>query len=67
MICCDCGQEMRYTDETLREDHNGTPVDVDGIGHWVCDSCGCVVMTAEETERLGQFLEAYAEDTGRYE
>lgn len=66
MLCSECGNEMRLTDESMCEDYDGTPVVVDGIVHWVCDNCGCTVVEAAEAERLDEILAAYAEDTARY-
>lgn len=66
MLCVECGSEMRFTDEVISEDYDGTAIAVDGIGHWVCDNCGCTLIEADEAERLSEALTAYAEDTAKY-
>ena len=34
MVCCECGREMRETDEPITELVYGEPVTVAGILHW---------------------------------
>ena len=61
MICCECGHEMRLTNEPMKETYRGEEIVVDGIERWSCDGCGNYVISAENASRFSRGLaEAYA-------
>lgn len=63
MICCECGHEMRLTNEPMRETYRGEEIVVDGIERWSCDDCGNYVVPLEQADRLSRSLaDAYAEE-----
>ena len=65
MRCTECGSEMRFTSEPMKERYKGEEFTVTGIERWVCDECGNDVMKAEEADRLGRKLvDAYATRKG---
>ena len=56
MVCCECGREMRETDEPITELVHGELVTVAGILHWHCDTCGEDWFSLQEAERLSSLL-----------
>lgn len=49
MFCAECGApKMRRTDEPITDTFKGTKITVRGVGHWVCDSCGEVIFSADD-------------------
>lgn len=65
MRCTECGSEMRFTSEPIREKYRGEELVITGIGRWVCDGCGNDLMEADEADRLGRKLaDAYAARKG---
>lgn len=65
MRCTECGSEMRFTSEPMRETYKGEELAVDGIKRWACDKCGNDVMKANEADRLGrELVDAYATRKG---
>ena len=47
MRCTECGSEMRFTSEPMKERYKGEEFTVTGIERWVCDECGNDVMKAD--------------------
>lgn len=65
MRCTECGSEMRFTSEPIKEKYKGEELTVNGTSRWVCDKCGNDVMDASEADRLGRKLaNAYATSNG---
>lgn len=65
MRCTECGSEMRFTSEPMKEIYKGEEFTVASIERWVCDKCGNDVMKANEADRLGRELaDAYATRKG---
>ena len=65
MRCAECGSEMRFTSEPMREKYKGEEFVITGIGRWVCDECDNDLMKADEADRLGRKLvDAYATRKG---
>lgn len=65
MRCTECGSEMRFTDEPMKEMYKKEEFTVEGIKRWVCDKCGNDVMAASEADHLGHALaSAYAKSKG---
>ena len=65
MFCCECGNEMRFTDEPITEQFRGETITVHGISRYVCDECGNDVMPASEATKLSMKLaEEYAKKMG---
>ncbi|MCF6413451.1 YgiT-type zinc finger protein [Collinsella ihumii] len=61
MRCTECGSEMRFTSEPMKEMYKGGEFTVAGMERWVCDKCGNDVMKADEADRLSRELaDAYA-------
>lgn len=49
MFCAECGApKMRRTDEPITDTFKGTEITVRGVAHWVCDSCGETVFSADD-------------------
>lgn len=65
MRCTECGSEMRFTEEPMREMYKKEEFTIKGIKRWVCDGCGNDVIEASEADRLGRALaDAYARSKG---
>ena len=65
MFCCECGSEMRFTDEPISEEFRGELITVEGIERHVCDQCGNDVMSAEMATKLSMGLASeYARRSG---
>lgn len=61
MRCTECGSEMRFTSEPMKEIYRGEEFTIAGIERWTCDKCGNDVMRADEADRLGrELIDAYA-------
>ena len=56
MFCCECGSEMRLTEEPITETFRGEEITVNGIERYVCDECGNDFMSASEASTLSMAL-----------
>lgn len=65
MLCVECGEAMRRTDEPMTDVYKNEEITVDGIPHCKCDACGETVMDADA---LGKWAtaadEAYRKQHG---
>ncbi|MDN0055598.1 hypothetical protein [Collinsella ihumii] len=65
MRCTECGSEMRFTSEPMKEIYKGEEFTIASIVRWACDKCGNDVMKANEADRLGsELVDAYATRKG---
>ena len=53
MFCPECGDDMRKTNEAIREE----VLEVLGIDHYVCDACGETAFDACDMKKLHEQLD----------
>jgi len=67
MRCCECGSDMRFTNEPITEEFRGKEYTVNGIERWECDHCGNNLMTGEMATILAKSqARQYAIDEGLF-